>query len=66
MKIDNFIESELQYFREKCNFTEDELQYFNLKAEGKSNVCISLNMHISERTVVNLGKKVRKKIIKVL
>ena len=66
MMIQDFVEKELEYFRKECNFTEDELKYFNLKAKGKSNVFISMEMNVSERTVVNISKKVKKKIIKVL
>lgn len=66
MKINDFVEKELEYFRKECNFSEDELEYFNLKAKNKTNLQISIDMNISERTVNNIGRKVRKKIIKVL
>ena len=46
MIISDFVEWELQEFRDKCNFTEDEMQYFNLRAKGKSNVQISLEMNL--------------------
>ena len=66
MIIHEFVESELEHFRKECNFTEDELKYFNLKAKGKTNIFIAMEMNISERTVNNIAKRVRKKIIKVL
>lgn len=66
MKICDFVERELEYFRKQCNFTDDEREYFELKAKGKSNVQISMIMNVSENTVVNIGRKVKKKIIKVL
>lgn len=66
MKICDFVEWELQKFRDECNFTEDELRYFNLRAKNKSNTQIALEMHISESTVSILARKVKKKIIKVL
>jgi DNA-binding NarL/FixJ family response regulator len=66
MIIHDFVEKELEYFRKECNFTEDELKYFNLKAKGKTNIFIAMEMNVSERTVNNISKKVKKKIIKVL
>lgn len=33
MKNCNFVEWELQKFRDECNFTDRELEYFNLKAK---------------------------------
>lgn len=66
MKICNFVESELNYFRQSCNFTDDELQFFNLKAKNRSNVQIAQLMNVSENTVVNIGRRVKRKMIKVL
>lgn len=66
MLIRDFVEFELQHFRDVCNFTEDELQYFNLKAKDKSNVQIALEMNISEAQVSKLAKRVKTKIKKVL
>lgn len=66
MKIRDFVEWELQMFRDKCNFTPDELAYFNLRAKDKSNVQIALEMNVSEAQVSKLAKRVKNKIIKVL
>lgn len=66
MKICDFVEWELSFFREQCNFTEDESQYFELKAKNKTNVAIAQEMNVSENTVVNIGRKVKKKMLKVL
>lgn len=66
MLIRDFVEVELQHFRDVCNFTEDELQYFNLRAKDKSNVQIALEMNISESQVSKLAKRVKTKIKKVL
>lgn len=66
MKISDFVEWELNYFRVSCNFTDDERKYFELKAKNKSNVQIAQEMNVSENTVVNIGRKVKKKMIKVL
>lgn len=66
LKICDFVKWELDMFRDQCNFTEEELTYFNLKAKNKSNVEVSMAMHISEPKVSILARKVRKKIFKVL
>lgn len=66
MKICDFVEWELNIFRESCNFTDDERQYFELKAKNKSNVQIAQEMNISENTVVNIDRKVKRKILKVI
>lgn len=66
MKIRDFVEWELQYFRDYCNFTEDELTYFNLRAKDKSNTQIAYTMNVSEPQVSVLAKRVKKKILKVI
>lgn len=66
MKIRDFVEFELEYFRQNCNFGDSELQYFNLRAKDKSNVQIAMEMNISESQVSKLAKRVKSKIIKVL
>jgi DNA-binding CsgD family transcriptional regulator len=66
MQVYDFVEWELQMFREKCNFTPDELEYFNLRAKYKSNVEISLIMNISESKVSKLARKVKSKMMRVI
>lgn len=66
MKISDFVEFELRYFREQCNFTEEELQYFNLRAKDRTNVQIAMEMNVSEAKVSKLARKVKTKMIKVL
>lgn len=66
MKIRDFTVPELELLRELCNFTEDEMKYFNLRAKDKSNVEISLELHISESQTSKLAKRVKNKIVKVL
>lgn len=66
MKIRDFVEWELQYFRDNCNFTEEELQYFNLRAKDKSNAYIAQQMYISEPKVSLIAKRVKKKMLKVI
>ena len=66
MKICDFVEWELQKFRDECNFTADELAYFELRAKNKSNVQIAYELNVSESTVSILARKVKKKILKVI
>lgn len=66
MQIYDFTVPELDKFRELCNFSPQELEYFNLRARHKSNVEISMDMHVSEAQVSKLARKVKDKIIRVL
>ena len=59
MQVYDFVEWELQMFREQCNFTDDEREYFELRAKGKSNVEIALTMNVSESKVSKLARKVK-------
>ncbi len=66
LRINDFVEFELQKFRDECNFSDEELQYFNLRAKNKSNTQISLAMNVSEAKVSKLAKRVKNKMIRVL
>lgn len=66
MKIYDFVEKELNYFRKECNFSTEELEYFNLRAKHYSNFEISMKMNISESKVSKLAKSVKQKILKVI
>lgn len=66
MKIRDFVEWELQMFRDKCNFTDDELAYFNLRAKDKSNTQIAMEMSVSEAQVSKLARRVKDKMKRVL
>lgn len=65
-KIRDFVEPELEYFRQNCNFSDSELQYFNLRARDKSNIQIALEMNISEPQVSKLAKRVKSKMLRVI
>jgi len=65
-KICDFVVSELEVFRKECNFTDEELMYFNLKAKGRTNLQISLEMNVSEPKVSILARKVKAKMIRVI
>ena len=66
MKIYDFVEKELAYFRQECNFSDEELEYFNLRAKHLSNQQIAIKMNVSEGKVSKLAKSVKTKILKVL
>ena len=64
--INDFVEWELNKFREECNFSDEELTYFNLRAKNKSNVRIAMQMNISEAKVSKLARRVKDKMIRVI
>lgn len=66
MRIQNFVEKELQMFRNECNFSDEEMEYFNLRAKDKSNGQIALIMNCSEAKVSKLARRVKDKMIRVL
>ena len=55
----DFTVPELNRFRELCNFSSQELEYFNLRAKHKSNVEISLIMHVPESEVNDAIKELQ-------
>ena len=66
IQIYDFTVPELNKFRELCNFSDAELEYFNLRSRHKSNVEISLTMHVSEAQVSKLARKVKDKILRII
>ena len=66
MQIYDFTVPELNRLRELSNFSDSELEYFNLRAKHKSNVEISLIMHVSESQVSKLARKVKDKIKRII
>ena len=66
MQIYDFTVPELNRLRNLCNFSDSELEYFNLRAKHKSNVEISLIMHVSESQVSKLARKVKDKIKRII
>lgn len=64
MKIYDFTEPELQYFRTFCNFTPEEEKLFSLRSSG---VPLERCAEIMNReSIKNLSAKVNNKIIKVV
>ena len=51
MEIYDFVEWELQKFRDECNFTPEELEYFELRAKDRKNYQIAMDMNVSESKV---------------
>ena len=66
IQVYNFVEWELQKFRDECNFTDEELQCFELKAKDKPIEYIAQEMHISTAKVSRLVRRVKSKILKVI
>ena len=66
LQIRDFVEWELQKFRDECNFSEEELEVFEMKAKDKSIAQISMALNISESKVSQLVARIKKKIKKVL
>jgi hypothetical protein len=66
MQICDFVEWELQKFRNECNFTNEELQFFNYRAKNIPIETIAENMNISVGKANKLSRKVKDKIIRVI
>lgn len=65
MIISNFVEWELDKFRNECNFTNDELEFFNYRAKNISIEQIAEMMNVSIGKANKLSKKVKSKILKI-
>ena len=66
MRIYDFVNWELQKFRDECNFTPDELAYFNLRSKQYTNQQIAIKMNVSESQVSKLARRVKNKIMRVI
>ena len=66
MIISDFVEWELQKFRDECNFTDEELEFFNYRAKNKTIEVIAELMNISTSKADTLSRKVKQKILKVI
>jgi len=66
MIIADFVEWELQKFRDECNFSDEELYFFNCRAKNIPIEQIAEEMNISVGKANKLSAKVKKKIIKVV
>ena len=62
----DFTRNEYNYFCEQCMFSELQEQILEMKIKEKSNVQISMSLHISEPTVTREVRKIKRKILKVL
>ena len=66
MIIADFVEWELDRFREGCNFTEEERFFFERRAKNIPIERIAEEMNISVGKANNLSAKVKRKILKVV
>ena len=66
MKVCDFVEWELQKFRDECNFTPEEQEFFEYRAKDVSLERIAEYMNISKGKADKLSRKVKAKIIRVL
>lgn len=65
MKIYDFTQPELNYFREYCNFAPEQRTLFEYRARNVPlEQCAEL-MNVSVPTIKRLSRKVNNKIIKV-
>lgn len=65
MKIYDFTEPELEYFRKTCNFTDEQRTLFEYRSKNiPLEQCAEL-MNVSVSTVKRLSRKVNSKIIRV-
>lgn len=60
--INEYVERELNIFRNECNFSEEELLYFNMRARNYSNIRISTEMNVSTSTIYRISKSVLNKM----
>lgn len=65
MKIADFVEWELEMYRNECNFTDEELEFFNLRSKNQSLVQIQIALHCGETKANDLSKSVKRKILKI-
>lgn len=63
--IYDYTEPELERFRKLCNFSEMELNVFNMKASGVKNYRIAIELCISDSTVSNYMRRIKKKMLAV-
>ena len=65
LKIYDFTEPELEYFRKMCNFTDEQRVLFEYRSKNiPLEQCAEL-MNVSVSTVKRLSRKVNSKIIRV-
>jgi hypothetical protein len=64
--ICDFVEPELNMFRDMCNFTDEEREFFEYRAKNESIEVIAEKMHISVGKANKLSRKVKDKILKIL
>ena len=66
MIISDFVEWELDAFREKANFTAEERIFFDYRAKGETIEWIAEEMNVSVGKANVLSRKVKSKMKRVL
>lgn len=66
MHICDFVEWELQKFRDECNFTDEEMEFFNYRAKNISIERVAEMMNVSVGKANKLSRKVKDKMKRVL
>jgi len=62
----NFIESECDYFIEKCLLSEIQGKILKLKSKDYSDIYVSSILHISQPTLTREKNKIKRKIFRAL
>lgn len=62
----DFSSKEYEHFLKVCPFTDDEIKIIDMRRHNKSNIEISMDLNIAERTVSKYIKSITKKIAKEL
>ena len=60
--INEYVEYQLEIFREECNFSDDELKYFNYKAKNMTVIQICDKMMISQKKMYDIKRMVDTKM----
>ncbi len=63
--LSSLTRAEVERLRQECNFNDEELAVYNLRVRNKSNVQISFELGMSERTVDRRVKSIKHKISKI-
>lgn len=65
MKISDFTEIELEYFRQACNFVGQEKEVFRLRSEGVPLETIAEMLGYTADGIKKISRRVNNKIVKV-
>lgn len=66
LKLNDFVQYEVDWLVERCNFSETEENFFRARCKGYSLIESAEKSGIERRTADNYSKRIRNKVIKVL